>query len=340
MLGAIIGDIVGSRFEWNNIKTKNFELFDPKYCRPTDDSIMSIAVAKAILESNNDLHQLGPNAVKYMQQFGRMYPNAGYGGRFIRWILERNPKPYNSFGNGAAMRVSACGYAGNSLAEVKALANEVTNVTHDHEESLKAAVAVSSAIYLARMGNTKEYIKEFIEDGFYELDFTLDEIRDSYTFDVTCQGSVPQAFEAFFESDSFEDAIRNAISIGGDSDTIAAITGSIAEAYYGIPEAIISEALSYLDANMVEVIYYFEKNYSSIATDCYSRDGNPIRKGVFEIIDSHVDHVISKGSTGLDIYDEDGNYIHTLFEHKDMKPDFESYGDASTHNSRKKHLTL
>lgn len=260
MLGAIIGDIAGSRFEWNNQKTKEFELFTGR-CRPTDDSIMTISIAKAILDSEGDLAKLEQNTVKYMQQFGRRYPDAGYGERFYDWIFTKDPQPYNSFGNGAAMRVSPCGFAAGTLQEAKALARAVTKVTHNHPKGMKAAEAIAVAIFLARNGKKLAEIREHIEQHYYIIDFTLDEIRPSYRFDVTCQGSVPQAFEAFFESTGFEDAIRNAISIGGDSDTIAAVTGGMAEAYYGIPLTIRDKALLFLNDDLLKIVHSFEKKY-------------------------------------------------------------------------------
>lgn len=260
MIGAIIGDIVGSRFEWNNIKSKEFDLFTSK-CLPTDDSIMSLAIAKAILVSNSDHSDLSKNAVKYMQSIGRLYPDCGYGGNFYNWIFSDNPKPYNSFGNGAAMRVSAAGFAANSLDEAKLISKIVTEVSHNHPEGMKGAEATAVAIYMAKSSSSMEGIKDYINKHYYSIDFTLDDIREAYSFDVSCQGSVPQALQAFFESTGFEDAIRNAISIGGDSDTIAAITGGIAEAYYDVPENIRKEALKFLDKNLMEIIIDFENKY-------------------------------------------------------------------------------
>lgn len=258
MLGAIIGDIVGSKYEFNNIKTKEFELFD-KDCFFTDDSVMTLAVAKSLLEycpnpSELDLNQI---AIKNMYSFGKKYPNRGYGGRFAMWLIREETKPYNSFGNGAAMRVSACGFAAKSLNEAKELSKKVTEVTHNHPEGLKGAEATAVAIYMAKIGLSKLEIKKYIRKHYYKLDFTLDDIRATYEFNETCQDTVPQAIEAFLESESFEDAIRNAISIGGDSDTLAAITGSIAEAYYGIPKKIQKKALSYLDSYQKEIIKDF-----------------------------------------------------------------------------------
>lgn len=260
MLGAIIGDIAGSRFEWDNIKTKDFNLLTSG-CFPTDDSIMSLAVAKAILKSEGDCARLEKLTVSYMQELGRQYPNGGYGGRFHEWLYAEEPHPYNSFGNGAAMRVSPCGFAATTLDEALALARAVTKVTHNHPEGMKAAEAVSAAIFLARNGKSLLEIRDYIESAYYKLNFTLDSIRPAYSFDETCQGSVPQAFEAFFESTGFEDAIRNAISIGGDSDTIAAIAGGIAEAYYGIPSDLRKHALTFLDKTQLDILNAFEAKF-------------------------------------------------------------------------------
>ena len=273
MLGALIGDIAGSRFEWHNIKTKDFELLTSiGHCCPTDDSIMSLAVAKAILDCGDNFTGLEKQAVSRMQELGRKYPHAGYGGMFHEWICAENPQPYNSFGNGAAMRVSPCGFAASSLEEAVSLARSVTRVTHNHPEGIKAAEAVSAAIYLAAHGKSMLEIRDFIESKYYKIDFTLDSIRQTYSFDVTCQGSVPQAFEAFFESTGFEDAIRNAISIGGDSDTIAAITGGIAEAYYGIPADLRKHALTFLDKTQLDILNAFESKYGMIVEKNVSKD--------------------------------------------------------------------
>ena len=260
MLGAIVGDIVGSRFEWNNIKTKDFKFYHER-CFATDDSIMSIAIAKAIVESRGDIKELGKLAVKYMQKIGRPYPRCGFGGSFYGWIYSDDPKPYGSLGNGAAMRVSACGFAARSLSEAKELSRAVTEVTHNHPEGIMGAEATAVAIYLAREGKSIPEIREHIEKNYYRLDFTLDGIRDTYKFNEICRDTVPQAIEAFLESTSFEDAIRNAISIGGDSDTLAAITGGIAEAYYGIPKELREGAMQYLDERLAPLLLEFEDIY-------------------------------------------------------------------------------
>ena len=253
MIGAIIGDIVGSRFEFHNCKRKDFQFFEQR-CRPTDDSIMTLAVAAALMEAGEDAAALEACVIQWMQMLGRSYPRCGFGGRFYEWIFMENPQPYGSYGNGAAMRVSPVGFCARSEDEVKRLARAVTGVSHNHPESFKGAEATAMAIYLARAGANKAAIRERIERDYYQIDFTLDEIRPNYRFDVSCQGSVPQALEAFFESESFEDAIRNAVSVGGDSDTIAAITGGIAEAYYGVSPATAWAAEQYLDGALRDIL--------------------------------------------------------------------------------------
>lgn len=271
MLGAIVGDIVGSRFEWNNLKSKDFDLFTATD-HITDDSVMTLAVATALMncDSIRLRNQLQSSTVYYMRKFGNAFPHAGYGGRFRKWLFDVTMHAYGSFGNGSAMRVSACGWVGNDLAEVKALSNDVTCITHNHPEGLKGAEATAVAVFLARSGASKEEIKNHLEAKYYKLDFTLDEIRDSYSFDGSCQGTVPQALEAFLEATDFEDAIRNAISIGGDSDTLAAITGAVAEAYFGLPPIFRQKAYEYLweadrchstNGLLTYSAQIFEKNY-------------------------------------------------------------------------------
>lgn len=262
MMGAIIGDIVGSRFEWHNYRHKDFTLFHPK-CRPTDDSIMTLAVAKAILAARPDYEDLPAKAVAAMQELGRAYPRAGYGRGFRAWLQSDHPEPYNSFGNGSAMRVSPTGFAARTEEEAQKLALAVTAVTHNHPEGIKGAEAVAVLIYHARQGMAMEDLHELAQNRYYPLDFTLDEIRPTYEFSSACQGSVPQALVAFFSSTGFEDTIRNAISIGGDSDTIAAIAGSIAEAHYGIPADLREAAMQRLDAPLQQIVTEFESVYPS-----------------------------------------------------------------------------
>ena len=261
MFGAIIGDIIGSRFEFfNNKKGKEFELFNED-CTFTDDTVMSLAICKALMECNGNYDELSNQTIKNMKELGEIYPFAGYGGMFTQWLGNPNPEPYNSFGNGAAMRVSAVAYEATTIDEVKKLSKLVTEVTHNHPEGIKGAEAIAVAIFLARIGKDKKQIKEYIERNYYILDFTIDEIRANYNFDETCQGSVPQALECFFESTNFEDAIRTAISLGGDSDTIGAMVGSIAEAYYGVPNHIKESAIYYLDNFLYGIVKEFEIYY-------------------------------------------------------------------------------
>lgn len=258
MLGAIIGDIVGSRFEWNNNKSKEFDFLTYK-CFPTDDSIMSLAVAQAILLSKPDYSDLAKNAVECMQSVGRNYPNCGYGGVFYNWVFSDNPQPYNSYGNGAAMRVSAAGFAAESSEEAKKISKLVTEVTHNHPEGIKGAEATASCIFLARTGASKDEIREYVTREFhYDLTRTLDQIRPGYHHVESCQETVPEAITAFLESGDFEDAIRNGVSLGGDADTLTAITGSIAEAFYGVPDALKTECRNRISEDLRVVLRKFD----------------------------------------------------------------------------------
>lgn len=236
MIGAIFGDIVGSLYEWNNIKTTQFPLYNSEAFF-TDDSVMTIAIAKALMEadrsSETDVKQ---QAIHWMRTIGRHYPNSGYGGRFFNWMFEPTMGPYQSYGNGSAMRVSAAGWFAQSLSEALELSKWVSEVTHNHPEGIKGAQATATAIYLAKTRHSKEQIKEYIEVHFYQLPVSCDEIRPTYRFNETCQKTVPEALVAFLDSSDFDHAIRLAISLGGDSDTLAAITGSIAEAFYGVSQ--------------------------------------------------------------------------------------------------------
>jgi ADP-ribosylglycohydrolase len=243
MLGGIAGDIIGSRFEHAQIKTKDFELFS-RQCTFTDDTVHTVAVADSLLTKT-------PYQVNFLHYF-ECYPNAGYGNRFRRWARSLRPVPYGSYGNGSAMRVSPIAWYYDSLDKVLEEAMHSAEVTHNHPEGIKGAQAVAGAIYLARTGASKEEIREFVEGRFgYDLGQTLDEIRPRYGFDVTCQGSVPPAIIAFLEASDFEDAVRNAVSLGGDSDTLGCIAGSIAEAYYGgVPQAILDEIYQRLDEKL------------------------------------------------------------------------------------------
>lgn len=260
MIGAIIGDIVGSRFEWDNHRSKDFEFLTYK-CFFTDDSIVSLAICEALMICKRDFSYLSDQVVKSMQVIGRAYPSKGYGGMFRKWMYSDSPEPYNSFGNGAAMRVSACGYVATSIKEAKLLSHKVTTVTHNHPEGIKGAEAIAVAVFLARSGKNILEIRDYIDKHYYPINFMLDGIRETYQFNETCQETVPQALVAFFESFNFEDAIRNAVSIGGDSDTLAAITGSVAEAYYGVPTHIRKHALTFLDERLLKILLEFENLY-------------------------------------------------------------------------------
>ena len=263
MIGAILGDIVGSIYEFDNIKTKEFELFD-KECFFTDDSVMTIAIAEALMQTEEineeNLEDFKENLITVMHEIGVKYPDCGYGGHFLVWILRNKREPYNSFGNGSAMRVSAVGWYAKTLEEAELIARATAEVSHNHPEGIKGAVATAGAVFLARNGATMGELRDYISK-YYTIDFTIDEIRPIYDYDITCQGTVPQAMQAFFESTNFEDAIRNAISIGGDSDTLAAITGAVAEAYYGIPDDLKETTLSYLDERLLDITERFEDIY-------------------------------------------------------------------------------
>ncbi|WP_455088661.1 ADP-ribosylglycohydrolase family protein [Porphyromonas endodontalis] len=254
MLGAIIGDIVGSRFEFDNTYRTDFELFTSD-CAFTDDSICTIAVADAIIRDE----EFGKVLHEWCRRYP--YPKGGYGGSFARWVYSNGPQPYGSFGNGSAMRVSPCGWLPareDALTKAKISAE----CTHNHPEGIKGAQCVADCIYLARNQKDKAQLREMVQEQYhYDLNLTCDEIRRTSTFDETCQVTVPQAIVCFLESMDFESAIRLAVSIGGDSDTIAAITGSIAEAHYGIPQPIKEKAWSYLDDDMKRVITQFEEKY-------------------------------------------------------------------------------
>ncbi len=261
MIGAIFGDIVGSVYEFDNIKTKDFQLFSEK-CEFTDDTVMTVAVAEALLQYEKiiDIEEFKKTLIGSMHKWGRLYPHAGYGGHFGLWLTLDETEPYGSFGNGSAMRVSPVAWYACSLEECLTLAEASAAVTHNHPEGIKGAVVTAGATYLARMGADMEEIRAFVEK-YYDMSFTLDSIRGIYYFNETCQETVPEAMEAFLESVSFEDAIRNGISIGGDSDTLCAITGAVAEAYYGLSNEQINAVKAYLDEEMSEVVEKFTERY-------------------------------------------------------------------------------
>jgi ADP-ribosylglycohydrolase len=250
IIGAISGDIIGSVFEWHNVKSLDFKLFCSK-SRFTDDSVLTLATMNALI-NNADFAQA-------YHAFGRKFPYAGYGGSFRQWLSSENSRPYNSWGNGSAMRVSPIGWFYNSIDETLLEAKKSAEVTHNHPEGIKGAQATAAAIFLARTGKSKDDIKNFIIDRFgYNLSRKIDDIRPGYEFDVSCQGSVPEAIIAFLESTDFENAIRLAVSLGGDSDTIACITGGIAEAFYrNIPDKIMNTVLKILPRELISIIEEF-----------------------------------------------------------------------------------
>ena len=256
IIGAICGDIIGSTREFNPVKTKDFELL-PRFSSFTDDTVLTLAVASWLI--NDDEHHR-PNLVKEIQKLALEFPRAGYGGRFRKWLKSSNPRAYGSWGNGSAMRVSPVAWICDSLDETQILAKKSAEVTHNHPEGIKGAVAVASAIYFARNGKSKEFIKDYVEVTFnYNLSRKLDHIRDGYKFEVSCQKSVPESIICFLESDSYTGTIRNAVSVGGDADTMAAIGGSIAAAYYDVPEDLVSDCISLLDNKLLKI--YEDFNY-------------------------------------------------------------------------------
>jgi ADP-ribosylglycohydrolase len=254
MIGAIAGDIIGSRFEAQPIKRSDFDFFHP-HCRFTDDTVLTVAVADAILR--------GIGYAESLQTWARKYPNAGYGGTFYRWIWQNDPQPYNSWGNGSAMRVSPVGFAFDAAEQVLAQAERSAAVSHNHPEGIKGAQAVALAIFLAGSGHTKTQIRSALEQRFgYDLNRTVAQIRPCYTFDVSCQGSVPEAIIAFLESTDLLSAIGNAVSLGGDSDTQGCIAGAVAEAFYGgVPNALRTFVRDKMPDDLWRVVTDFYRRY-------------------------------------------------------------------------------
>lgn len=268
MYGAILGDIIGSpyEFDFNNYKAKDFPLF----CRRsefTDDTVMTLAVAKALLDTRGqDDAAIKAALVHQMQRLGRSYPGRGYGARFGGWLLEDDPQPYNSYGNGSAMRVSAAAELAETMTQALHLAQLTAEVTHNHPEGIKGAQAAAAAIFLARTGSSKADIKAYVERGFgYDLSRSCDEIRPVYHHAESCQETVPQAITAFLESTDFEDALRTAVSLGGDSDTLAAITGSIAEAFYGVPKELKAACRKRLTPELEALLLAWERRQPGLA---------------------------------------------------------------------------
>lgn len=257
MYGAILGDIIGSPYEFDRgDKSKDFELFNPKV-RYTDDSVMTLAIAKAILDAGIDADEqsMKGSFIRCMQDLGRRYAQGEYGGRFRGWFLSDNPKPYGSYGNGSAMRVSSVGWLFDSLVRTREVARWSAEVTHNHPEGIKGAESVAAAIYMLRAGSDKEEVKQYIIDEFgYDLSRTCDEIRPTYHHVEDCQHTVPEAITAFLEGDGFEDVIRTAVSLGGDVDTLTCIAGSMAEAYYGVDKELRDKCEKRLDAELLDIL--------------------------------------------------------------------------------------
>lgn len=253
IIGAICGDIVGSSREFRPIKTKDFKLFD-KYSCFTDDTVMTLAIASWLIKDKNSKEVL----ISEIKRFGLRYPNAGYGGMFREWLFQDNPEAYGSWANGSAMRVSPVAWVADSLEETQKLAKMSAIVTHNHPEGIKGALATADAIFLARTGSDKEEIKRHIENNYnYDLSRKLDDIRPDYKFDISCAGSVPESIICFLEADDFEDTVRNAVSLGGDADTQAAIGGGIASAYWDVPSKIAARTIKRLDTNLLEAFIDF-----------------------------------------------------------------------------------
>ena len=259
MYGAILGDIIGSPYDFDRgSKSKHFPLFSPASCF-TDDTVMTVAVAEAFLDAPTDEEVIRDRLIGSMQKWGRLYPDAGYGARFCGWLMDPDPQPYDSWGNGAAMRVSSVAWLYEDLDTIRHMARLSAAVSHDHPEGMKGAEATAAAIFLARNGHSKAEIKAYIEKTFhYDLSRTCDEIRPGYHHVESCQETVPEALTAFLEGDSFEDVIRTAVSLGGDCDTLTAIAGSVAEAFYGIPEELKEECRSFLTEDILAVLDNFE----------------------------------------------------------------------------------
>ena len=261
MYGAILGDIIGSPYEFDrSSKTKDFPLFSPE-SRFTDDTVMTVAVADAFLScpagaSDEAIRQ---QLIRSMQRFGRLHPGIGYGAKFFSWLTSEDPQPYGSWGNGSAMRVSSTGWLFGDLETVLKMARLSAEVSHDHPEAIKGAQATAAAVFLARTGNSKDEIKAYIESVFgYDLSRTCDEIRPGYRHDVSCRGTVPEAITAFLEGTGFEDVIRTAVSLGGDCDTLTCIAGSMAEAFYGVPDELKQVCRQYLSADLADVLLTFD----------------------------------------------------------------------------------
>ena len=316
MYGAIIGDMVGSPFEFDRgNKSVDFEMFTKKSVF-TDDSVMSVAVAEALMEAGKDttIQKVKWLVINSMQRWGRKYPNAGYGGKFRYWLTEENPKPYGSYGNGSAMRVASVGWLYDTIERTREIARATAEVTHNHPEGVKGAESVASAIYMARTGSSKEEIKEYVQSNFqYDFHRSCDDIRPYYHHVESCQETVPEAFTAFFEGNSFEEVIRLAVSLGGDCDTLTCIAGGIAEAYYGVPDSFIHECEKRLPTDMLQVLKKFNEQRvrtNRTMNDSYL-DGNDVIEVAIDMFyqDSAKDNLVKLLEAIRNRMNNDGHFI-------------------------------
>ena len=329
MYGAILGDIIGSRFEFDRGgKTKDFELLtiEDKY---TDDSVMTVAVAEALLgiPSNADDDAVRTSLIKSMQKWGNRYPWAGYGQKFILWLGDKNPRPYNSWGNGSAMRVSSVGWLYNTLDETRRIARLSAEVSHNHPEGIKGAECTAAVIFLSRTGVTKEEIAEYIDREFgYDYSESLDEMRSRHRHVESCQDSLPKALRSFFDGESYEDVVRNAVSLGGDTDTLAAIAGAMAEAFFGMPDELKEETRNRVKEDMVEVLDRFDERMEEsrpsfrngflegneiieVAVDRYNEDDS--KENLVAVLDAIRQRMHA-----------DGHFIHPVFVNEKNENEF------------------
>ena len=318
MIGALIGDIVGSRFEFNNYRHKSFAFFADS-CRFTDDSVMSLALCDSLLACGGDYSDLSARAVQSMQEVGRCYPFCGYGGRFRSWMFSVDPQPYNSWGNGSAMRVSGAGWLYDTLARTREVAKATAEVTHNHPEGIKGAECTAAVMFLARTGVSKENIKEYVVNEFgYDVSKTVDELRPLHHHEESCMDALPKALVSFFEGESYEDVVRNAVSLGGDTDTIAAIAGAMADAMYGVPAGILAKGGRYLESDMLEVCNAFHdfikgetepdryKNniYIKLAAETFAEDRS--EQNLFRLFNVLTGRMLEDGEVPMAMVDVNG----------------------------------
>ena len=338
MYGAIIGDIIGSRFEFDRGPwTKEFELLTER-CNWTDDSVMTIAVMEALMNAGKDADAdtIKAECVKSMQKWGRKYPNAGYGSRFIYWLDEKNPEPYNSWGNGSAMRVSGAGWIYDSVERTREVAKATAEVSHNHPEGVKGAECTAAVMFLARTGAGKDEIKEYVTKEFgYDLSKTVDELRPLHHHEESCMDALPKALISFFEGESYEDVVRNAVSLGGDTDTIAAIAGAMADAMYHVPVKIILKAVQYLEQDMSETCSAFQQfikgeptpdpykynRYIKMAAEDFAKDRS--EQNLFRLFNVLTQRMMEEGVAPIPMVDINGVLAN-------FDPDSLSEGDTLT----------